>query len=60
MNNGENSVREPHHIDAAPALGRNIYAAPAQGWQKPGFLKKRPARWVLLGFIGFLIFLVFF
>jgi hypothetical protein len=24
-----------------------------QGWQKPGFKKKKPAQWVFLGFIGF-------
>jgi hypothetical protein len=29
------------------------HGATSQGWQKPGFLKKNPARWVFLGFIGF-------
>jgi hypothetical protein len=24
-----------------------------QGWKKPGFLKKKPAQWVFLGFLGF-------
>jgi len=31
-----------------------------QGWKKPGFLKKKPAQWVFLGFFGFFwVFLVF-
>ena len=33
----------------------------AQGWQKPGFLKKNPTQRVFLGFIGFFwVFLGFF